>query len=248
MGVIYLFICSQSCAWGSTGLHPGSVTQRKESQRWQLSSPRLCKELSDGGLLDFTAVKQETQTRALDLQVSPSREGGIGTISDALRFPITKQCSPRKGHTCCKDRTPLERGSDPAPWISVPKTCRQRARPTHSWRYTCQENGVSTSSAITFSKTGSVDISGWPKRTAGPFFAMVSFPWSESTPTLYFQTPNCRQIPMWQTGTLNTGNGLLCVTHWPGKRQTWQILWRCCVILFIHKTVHFPHFFPKECS
>ena len=132
-------------------------------------SPRLCKELSDGGLLDFTAVKREAQTRALDLQVSPSREGGIGTTSDALRFPITEQCSQTKGHTCCKDRTPLERGSDPAPWISVPKTCRQRVTPTHSWRYTCQENGVSTSSANTFSKTGSADISGWPKRTAGPF-------------------------------------------------------------------------------
>lgn len=179
--MIYLFIYSQNCAWGSTGLHPGSVTQRKESQRWELLSPRLCKELSDGGLLDFTAVKRETDKSPWP-SGKPFERGRDWHNQWCIKFPITEQCSPRKGHTCCKDHTPLERGLHPAPWISVPKTCRQRATPTHSWRYTCQENGVSTSSAITFSKTGSGDISGWPKRTAGPFsrYGQLSLIWKHS--------------------------------------------------------------------
>ena len=55
--------------------------------------------LQSSGSVNFAAVERETRTRALDLQVSPSGEGGVGTVSGALRFPLTEGVLHRKGCT-----------------------------------------------------------------------------------------------------------------------------------------------------
>lgn len=92
MDRIYLFICSQNWAW--VVVHrPSSKFSDTEERTTEggLLSPWLCTEPR--------AVERETRARAPDLQVSPSGEGGVGFVSDALGFPITEGVVYREGHT-----------------------------------------------------------------------------------------------------------------------------------------------------
>lgn len=76
------------------------------------------------------------------------------------------------------------------------------------------ENYVLTGAVITWPKkqetkktqSGRKDLLALPP-------PVLSLPHSHNAPTLYFQTPRRRQILTWQTGSVNTGAGLLGGTH-----------------------------------
>lgn len=127
MDRIYLFICSQNWAWVVVHRPSSKFSDTEErTTEGELLSPWLCTELR---AVNSAAVEKETRARAPDLQVSPSGQGGVGFVSDALGFPITEGVVYREGRTSGEYRTPLGRGTDLAPL--------QRAMPPPSWRYTC---------------------------------------------------------------------------------------------------------------
>lgn len=88
------------------------------------------------------------------------------------------------------------------------------------------------------------------ERNCWPFLLIISFSHFQKAPSLSFQTPDCRQILIWQTGPVNTGDRLTVYDpRVPERFQAGPMFWRSCVILlFIHKTSHFPLFFSKESS
>lgn len=95
------------------------------------------------------------------------------------------------------------------------------------------------------SDSPSANISECQKGTAGPLSLHCQFS-SFSKCSLYFQTPGCGgQIPIQQTGTLNTGHQLPIyeLPTTPEKLQVCGTFLRTCIIfLLIHKTSHFPSF------